>query len=117
MNINPLVENALAGLTYSGKLVPVSPIVNKEKVKPPVYITYYTYLDQDEFFADDEPQGGNTYGTVDIYCKGNYKTLLSDVKTRLRAAGFGTTTGPEQYEKDTELFHVSLDFNIENTEV
>jgi hypothetical protein len=116
MNINPIVLTALSGLMYGGKTVPVDPIVNKSDPKPDTYITFNNYLDQDEYFSDDEPDGGNTYGTVDIFCKGNYKSLLADVKNRLRTAGFRTSTGPEQYEKDTGYYHVSLDINIENME-
>ena len=119
MNINPLVLSALNGLMFSGKAVPIYPVVCNDATKPSTYVTFSTYLDQDETFADDSPIGGNSYGTVDIFCKmlGNYKGLVDSVKSRLRVVGFNTSTGPERYEKDTGFYHVSLDINIENTEV
>lgn len=107
MNINPLVLSALSGLTFGGKIVSITPLAYTGT--DTVYITFYTYLDQDESFADDEPQTGGTYGTVDIFCKGNYKSLLADAKTRLKSAGFTIQSiGPEQYEKDTELNHIPI---------
>lgn len=116
MNINPLIISALDGLTFGGKAVSVTPIVYTGV--DTTYIIFSTYLDTDEAFADDGPIGGNSYGTVDIFCKmlGNYKGLVESVKTKLRAAGFNTSTGPERYEKDTTFYHVSIDINIENME-
>jgi hypothetical protein len=117
MNINPLVESALSGLMYCGKPVPVDFITHEGKAA--AHITYYTYGEGDEYYADDEPEGGNIYGTVDVFCKmsGDYEELIETVKARLRAAGFRASKGPEQYEKDADLYHASIDFNIENTEV
>lgn len=114
MNINPLIITALDGLTFGDKDVSVTPIAYTGV--DTTYIIFSTYLDQDETFADDGPIGGSSYGTVDIFCKGNFKPLLSTAKTKLRAAGFNTTNGPERYEKDTGLYHVSIDINIENME-
>lgn len=114
MNINPLIISALDGLTFGGKSVSVTPIAYTGA--DTTYIIFSTYLDTDEAFADDSAIGGSSYGTVDIFCKGNFKTLLSTAKTKLRAAGFNTTNGPEQYEKGTGFYHVSIDINIENME-
>lgn len=114
MNINPLVESALSGLTRSGKAVPHGP--RPHKGDEDAYITYYTYLDQSEFFSDDSPEYGITYGAVDIFCRGNFKALLVDVKARLRSAGFSVVIGPEQYESDTKYNRVSIDISIEDLE-
>jgi hypothetical protein len=100
MNINPLVLSALNGLIFGGKVVPVYPIVYTGTET--TYVTFYTILDKDEAYADDEPVQGATTATIDIFSKGNYKPLLADVKSRLKSAGFTITgIGPEIYEKDT----------------
>ncbi|MDU7339042.1 MAG: hypothetical protein E7L17_13115 [Clostridium sp.] len=117
MNINPIIESALSGLFHNSKAVNIAPLVLDTAKKGECYCTYYTYLDQDEYFADDEPVGGNTYGTVDVFCKGNYKSLIKEIKQRLQHVGFRVKIGPEQYEQDTKFYHVSINVNIENTEV
>lgn len=117
MNINPIIEDALDGLQYNGKTVNIAPNVLDQRRKGECYCTYYTYLDQDEAFADDEPQDSVTYGTLDVFCKGNIKALLRGIKTRLRAAGLMLgDVGPELFESDTGYLHVPINFYIEDTE-
>jgi hypothetical protein len=113
VNINPLVLSALSGITLGGKAVPVSPIVYTGAET--TYITFYTLLDKDETYADDDAVQGSTTATIDIFSKGNYKPLLFDVKTRLKSAGFTITgIGPEIYEKDTGYYHVPVDVYLED---
>ena len=114
MNVNPIIISALAGLTFNGEVVSVTPIVNTSSEKPNTYITYYTLLDKDEAYSDDEAMLSGTYVTVDIFCKGNYKALVENVKLLLKSAGFTIQSiGPEQYEKDTGLYHVPIDLYME----
>ena len=113
MNINPLVLSALSGMTFGGKPVSVTPIVYTGAET--TYITFYTLLDKDEAYADDEAVQAATTATIDIFSKGNYKTLLDDVKTRLKAAGFTIqSSGPEMYEQDTGYYHVPVDAYLED---
>ena len=117
MNINPIIESALSGLQHNGKAVNIAPLVLDATKKGDCYCTYYTYLDRDEAFADDEPQDSVTYGTVDLFCKGNHKTTIREIKTRLRAAGLMLgDVGPELYEDDTRYTHIPINFYIEDTE-
>lgn len=114
MSIDELIESALDGITYSGVAVPVAHIFYSGIVK--TYLRYYTYLDQDEFFADDAPQDGNNYSTIDIYSdkRDALKTLLSEIKTRLRAADFTILpAGPELYETDSKMFHLPVNISHE----
>ena len=113
MNINPLVLSALFGMTFGGKPVSVTPIVYNGT--DTTYITFYTLLDKDEAYADDEAVQAATTATIDIFSKGNYKSLLADVKTRLKAAGFTIqSSGPEIYESDTGFYHVPVDVYLED---
>ena len=114
MNINPLIESALSGLTFGGKTVFYAPLVIPDNKKGKAYCTYYTYLEHDVVYADDEPQEAETFGTVDIFCKGDYKSLLQDVKGRLCSAGFIIgDVGPELYENDTGYYHVPVNIYME----
>jgi hypothetical protein len=100
------IETALTGITYGGAAVPIAHLKYAGKAK--TYLVDYAYLDQDEFFADGEPQDGGTYSTVDIYSKDRdaMATLYPDIKSRLRAAGFSIiSAGPELHEDDTGMNH------------
>ena len=115
MNTFPLVKIALDGLTYKDAAVPVAQI-NYEKAVP-VYLRHYTYLDQPEFFTDDEPQSGGTYDTVDIFStdRGALIELLPQIKQRLCDAHFTIgTVGPQQYENDTKKYHLPINIYHES---
>lgn len=115
MNINPIVIVALSGITSEGKAVPVEPLVYTGPET--TYITFYTILEKDETYADDDAVQSSTTGTLDIYCKGNYKALLADVVSRLKGVGFTITgIGPEMYERDTGYNHVPIDFYMEDAD-
>lgn len=115
MNINPLIETALSDLKLNAKAVPVYPIVCTDKTKPTTYITYYTVLEKDGAYGDDDAVETDTTATVDIFCKGDFKSLLADVKARLKTAGFTiSSVGPEQYETDTGYYHVPVDIYMED---
>jgi hypothetical protein len=115
VNINPIIEFALSGLTLNAKSVPIFPIVCTDSTKPSTYVTYYTVLEKDSEYADDDAVETDTTGAVDIFCKGNYKSLLVDIKARLKIAGFTILScGPEQYESNTGYYHVPIDIYMED---
>ena len=110
MNINPLIENALSDIGC-----PVSPI--RFTGKNGTYITYYTTSEADEIFADDEAIGGGTNATVDVYSKGNFKSLVKEVKKKLKQAGFSILpSGLELFEPETGYYHVVIEIYIEGLE-
>ena len=75
------------------------------------YITFQLLNGQEAEHADDEEIAYEHYYRGDIFSKGNYLTLLQQMKKALKAAGFyGITVNAEMYENDTALYHVSLDF-------
>ena len=109
-----LIESALSGMTYKGVAVPVAHLKYGKTAK--TYLVDYTYLDQDEYFADDDPQDGGTYSTVDIYSNDRdaMATLYPDIKSRLRAAGFSIIqAGPELHEDDTGMNHWPINIYYE----
>lgn len=110
MNVNPLIESALAGISC-----PVSPI--RYAGKADTYITYYTTLEEDEEFADDVVISAGTEATIDVFSKGNFKSLVKEVKKRLKQAGFSILpSGLERFEPDTGYYHIVIEIYIEGLE-
>jgi len=113
MNTGPLIESALAGLTFNSKAVNTYHAIYTGTDK--VYIRYYVSLDTNNYFADDTAVGGNVFDTVDIFCnKSDYSSLRDDVETRLTAAGFTVgDAGPELYETSSGLWHLPINISYE----
>ena len=115
MNTFPLVNIALSGLTYKGASVPVAQIKYEGKIK--TYLQHYTYLNQPTYFTDDEPQAAGSYDTVDIFStdRDALTELLPQIKQRLRDAHFTIGgTGPQQYENDTQMYHLPINIYHES---
>lgn len=85
--------------------------------KETTYITFFTYLEQGEEFADDEEIVTGHYIQVDVWSKGNYMEVVNEVKERMKQAGFRRRSEYELYEKDTKIFHKVLRFVYEEEEV
>lgn len=110
MNVNPLIEGALADIGC-----PVSPI--KYSGKADSYITYYTTSEADEIFADDVAIGAGTDATVDVYSKENFKRLVKEVRKNLKQSGFSILpSGLELFEPETGYYHVVIEIYIEGLE-
>jgi hypothetical protein len=73
------------------------------------YFTWQTIAGSEEAFADDDNEEYEHLYRVDLFSRHNYVEKLVAVRKALKAAGFyGTVVLAEQYEKDTKLFHASL---------
>ena len=73
------------------------------------YITWQTITGSETAFADDDSEEYEHYYRVDLFSRHNYVEKLVGIRKALKAAGFyGTTVTAEQFERDTELFHASL---------
>ena len=109
MNINPLIETAFRNFTVSSKTIPIS--FMRYTGSETSYLTYYTWLEQPKDFSDDDYHSELVNGTIDIFSKGNFKSILDAVKTTLKQNGFTwTDNGPETYEDDTGYYHVPVNF-------
>lgn len=112
MNINPKIEEAFANFKVEKTKIPIS--YQQYKGKSTTYLTYYTYYEEPIEFSDDEVGLECAYGTIDIFCKGNFKKVLKEVKKILKNNGFTVTdVGPEDYESDTGFYHVPVNFYLE----
>lgn len=113
MNINPLIEAVFNNFTVDGVVIPISHLIHLNKQES--FLTYYTWSESPEEFADDIPILEGTYATIDVYSKGNFKNILKQVKKKLKDNGFTVTdTGYEDYEEDTGFYHVPVNFYYES---
>jgi hypothetical protein len=109
MNINPLIEQAFAGFTVQGRQIPIFYMHYAGKADE--YLTYYTWYEHAELFADNDFKVSVVSATIDVWSKGNFKPVVEAVKQVLRANHFmWTENGPEDYEADTEYYHVPINF-------
>ena len=116
MNINPILEKAFANFEVDGLLIPIAPNIYKGAAS--TYLTYYTWNTQPELSVDDKPSIIGTYGTIDIYSKGNFKNIIIEVRKKIEEIGFTWTgTSAEDYEEDTGLYHIPIEFCVESKDI
>ena len=103
MSINQLVINALKSVN-----VPVSFQTYSGTADP--YITFFCYLETGELYSDDVQQGTAYYVQVDVWSKGNYSSIVEQVKSAMKQAGFSFLSAYDLYEKDVKIYHKVLRF-------
>ena len=74
------------------------------------YITVHEYLQEGDEYDDDEETLTTHLVQVDIWSKGDYITLVSQVKFMLGQAGFKRISEEDLYEPDTGIYHKGLRF-------
>jgi len=103
MNINQLVINALKNIN-----VPVS--FQTYSGTADTYITFFCYLETGELYSDDIQQGTGYYVQVDVWSKGNYSSVVEQVKLAMKQAGFSFLSAYDLYEEDVKVYHKVLRF-------
>lgn len=98
MTVNERIIEALAPLgvpvafhTYSGQET--------------TYITFFTYLDQPEQFADDRESVLGLYVQVDLWSPGDTTELARQAHAALRTAGFRRKSTADLYEEELQVYH------------
>ena len=81
MNINPLIESVFDNFTVDNVVIPIAHLHYKGKES--TYLSYYTWSESPEEFADNVPILEGTYATIDIYSKRNFKNILKNPYTPL----------------------------------
>lgn len=76
------------------------------------YITFFFYNEYGVLRADDQEVKTNYSLQVDVFSKGNYKTLVNQVKQALKNIGYERTFATDLYEDDTKFYHKVLRFKI-----
>lgn len=112
ININQKIETAFTNFIVNEKVIPISFL--SYTGKSDVYLTYYTWFEKPDNFYDDEYHTEISYGTIDIFSKGNFKNILKKVKEKLKENGFTwTDNGPEDFDRETGYYHVPVNFYLE----
>lgn len=101
--INNLIVEALKSLK-----IPVS--FQKYNGKESTYITFFSYLEQGEQYADNEEKATGFYIQIDVWSKNDYTELIEKVKTAMKAAGFIRTSAADLFEEDTKIYHKAIRF-------
>lgn len=106
-NFNEEIESLLNGANGLG--VPVSFMFYDGDAT--TYVTYMQ-LDKDNAEAgDDQVFGCVQYYDFDIYSKGNYLSVVTNLINIMTAAGWTyqpSRDSPDMYERDTKYFHKTI---------
>ena len=115
--MNKLIEEIFADFKVDNKKIPVS-FINYDG-KSTTYITYQSISNSGTLAGDDEIIGYIDYYDFDIYSKGNYLKIVSELKKILKNNGFTwqpSMSSEDMYEEDTGYYHKTLCFAIERME-
>ena len=114
MTNNENIMEILDGITTpAGEAIPVSFLVYKGDKE--TYITFQQVDKYPRLMADDECEYSAPRYDFDIYTKGNFLSILEEVKNRLKNADWTwVEDSADMYEPDTQYFHKVTTFEIEN---
>ena len=101
-------------IVVGGKPKPTAHI--KYKGKETTFVVWTITGDAPALSGDNEQLYGITTVDVDVYSKGNYISVLKEIK-RLMKNNEWLWSGDsvEMYENDTELYHITSSFEKERT--
>lgn len=108
MSINSLIINTLSPVDVPVRFQELT----KEDGSPDTYITFFFINENGMLFADDEEVQTAYFLQVDVFSRGNYTTLVEQVKSRLKEIGFVRTNAVDLYERDTKIYHKAMRFTF-----
>ncbi len=99
-------------VTVDGSAVPTAHLKYKGKEIP--YVVWKINSDEPALSGDNQPLYSIIAVDVDVFSKGNYKSILKEIK-KIMIANEWIWTGdsPEMYEDDTGLYHITASFEKE----
>ena len=99
-------------IKVKGKSVPVAHL--RYKGKETTFVTWTITAENPALSADDEPMYSIVAVDVDVFSKGNYLALVTEIKQLMKQHDWvWTGDSPEMYEEDTELYHKTISFEKE----
>lgn len=93
------VEVPVAYMTYTGP--------------EDAYVTFFSYLEQPEGFADDKERVVGQYVQVDVWAKGDYTELVNKTHRFMQEAGFRRKSFADLYEDALKIHHKSMKYVLE----
>ncbi len=116
MNNYELIKSIFNNFVVEGNTIPVEYITYTGKGK--TYITYTFTDDNPTLYAEDQEIGSVIYIDIDIFSDKNYLAIEKKVKEIMKKNNFiRTGSSPDMYEKDTGLYHKTLEFAKERMEI
>jgi hypothetical protein len=103
VSLNKLIKDTLRPLG-----VPVS--FAKYNNVSDTYIVFLEYNQASMLSADDQEQSTKHFFQVDVFSNGNYKELVSNVKSAMKQSGFGRMFESETYDEDMQKYRKILRF-------
>lgn len=77
------------------------------------YVTFFTYLESGEQYADDREAVTRFSVQLDVWSKQDYTELVNTVDQAMHAAGFVKNGYFDLYETDTQMYHKAMRFHFE----
>lgn len=106
MNIHNLIKTILAPTNIPSSLLTYTGTAT-------TYITFFEYNQRGSLYLEDDEATTTHSIQVDVWSKGNYLTLVDQVKSLMKQAGFTRNSEAEFFEEDTKIFHKVLRFYYE----
>lgn len=101
-------------IAVGGKTIPTARI--KYKGKETTYVVWTITGNAPALSGNDEQLYSIGTVDVDIYSKGNYLSVLNEVKRLMKINEWvWTEDSQEMYEDDTDLYHITASFKKERT--
>ena len=101
-------------IMVGGRKIPTAHI--KYKGKETTFVTWTITGNEPALSGNDELLYSICTVDVDIYSKGNYLSVLAEVKRLMKINGWlWTGDSVEMYEDDTGLYHITASFEKERT--
>ena len=101
-------------ITVCSKKIPTSHL--KYKGKETTYVVWTITGSEPALSGNDEQLYGICTVDVDVYSKGNYLSVLAEVKRLMKINEWlWTEDSTEMYEDDTGFYHITASFEKERT--
>lgn len=112
MNDYQLLKSIFDDFKVNDKVIPVEYIEYTGNSK--TYITYTFTNDDPSLFGDDKEIGSVVSIDIDIFSDGNYLAIEEKIKEVMEENNFiRSGCSPDMYEKDTGLYHKTIEFEKE----
>ena len=99
-------------IKVGGKSVPTAHL--KYKGKSTTFVVWTITAEAPALSGDDEPIYSIVSVDVDVYSKGNYLDVITEIKRMMKENGWvWVGDSVEMYEDDTELYHKTISFEKE----
>lgn len=101
-------------IAVGGVSVPTAHL--KYKGNETTFVTWTITLEKPVLSADNEPLYSIVSLDVDVYSKGNYLSVITEIKRLMKDNGWlWVEDSAEMYEDDTGLYHKTIAFEKERT--